>query len=81
MPNLDWQGPARRYLERLGMAEWEAQGRPVPKPKGSGVKGATRGRYCPSEYHTNLIGFLDRNDESGFKALKLEQGYSTAVGV
>lgn len=76
-----WQSAARRYLERLGKAEWEAQGRPVPNPRTAGVKNARRGRFAPSEYHRQLVELLGRNDEEGFKALKSLEGYASDLGV
>lgn len=68
----DWYLPARRYLERLGQAEWQHAQRAA---KGRRV------RYQPSAYHRELIDYLDRNDEHGFKALKQLEGYASALGV
>ena len=73
--DLSWHSAAKRYLERLGHAEWVAQGQPVPR----GKRG--KQRYIPTDYHRDLIACLDRNDEHGFKSLKLEQGYASALGV
>lgn len=69
---MDWNVAARRYLERLGQAEYQVQ------------RKATRAktfRYSPSDYHRDLIDLLNRNDEHGFKALKMLQGYASALGV
>lgn len=70
---LDWHTHARRYLDRLGLAEWQSQGSPVPKRAGSA-------RYCPTDYHRNLIDALNRNDEVAFKSMKMLEGYASAVG-
>lgn len=70
---LDWHIPAKRYLERLGAAEAAQQK--------SAAKGRKRWRYAPTDYHRALIECLNRNDEHGFKALKGEQGYASALGV
>jgi hypothetical protein len=75
--DLAWHTAAKVYLARLGMAEWIAQGRPVP----SGRRYQFGRRYVPSEYHQDLIGCLNRNDEHGFKGLKLLSGYASAVGL
>lgn len=76
MANLNWHGPARTYLERLGFAEYKAQLRQHLK------KGRAKStfRYNPSQYHRNLIECLNQNDERKFKALKLEQGYASTIG-
>lgn len=66
----EWIPYAQRYLERLCFAEWEAH-----------RASKARGRYCPSAYVDALIVFIGRNDEAGFKALKLSQGYRSALGV
>lgn len=70
----DWQIPARRYLERLGIAEWRAQGKPIPTRRSPFV------RYCPSDYHVRLIDALNQNDEEQFKAIKMLEGYASKVG-
>ena len=75
--SLDWHSSAKRYLERLGKAEWEAQGRPQPKGRG---KHRVQ-RYVPSEYHRSLIDALNRNDEHEFKRLKMLEGYSSELGL
>jgi hypothetical protein len=71
-PNLDWHSPAKRYLERLGLAEYRAWKATKPRK---------RDRFAPSEYHRALIDCLNRNDEAGFKTLKLETGYASVIGV
>lgn len=66
----EWIPTAKRYLERLCFAEWEAH-----------RASKACGRYCPSAYVDALIAYVGRNDEEGFKALKLSQGYCNALGV
>ncbi len=73
--DLEWHSPAKRYLERLGLAEWLGQRNAI---KGRVPKSF---RYSPSPYHRALIDCLNRNDEEGFKALKGLEGYASAVGV
>lgn len=73
--NMEWHTAAKQYLERLGRAEWIQQGKPM------GGKGRYARRYCPSDYHRQLIECLNRNDEMGFKSLKMETGYASAIGV
>lgn len=75
--SLEWHSAAKRYLERLGAAEWKSQGE--PKPRGRYPR--RQSGYVPTEYHRSLIEFLNKNDEEGFKALKLQEGYASAVGV
>lgn len=72
--DMTWHAPAKEYLARLGFAEWQAQNRPM------GGRGRWARRYQPTVYHTALIGFLNRNDEQGFKALKALEGYASALG-
>jgi hypothetical protein len=72
---LAWHSTAKRYLERLGMAESREQ---LARHIKTGRAKSTF-RYCPSDYHRELIDCLNRNEEGRFKALKLEQGYSSAV--
>ena len=79
--NKNWQKHAQAYLVRLAKSEWESQGRPVPNPRTSGVRGASKGRFAPSQYMRDLIELLGQNDEEGFKALKGLQGYASKVGV
>ncbi len=71
-PNLDWHSSVKRYLERLGLAEYQAQ-----KLAAKGKKF----RYSPSEYHRELIDLLNKNDEQGFKGLKMLSGFASALGV
>lgn len=72
---LAWHSPAKRYLERLGVAEAAAHKAQMKRYSRKGV------RYSPSEYHRALIEFLNKNDEEGFKALKLAEGRYSALGV
>lgn len=62
----------RAYLEKLGEAEGKAF-RERRKPRKSD-------RFTPSEYHRELIAFLNKGDEEGFKALKQEQGRYSVLG-
>jgi hypothetical protein len=64
----------RSYLGRLGFAEWEQQKRPMGNKRRHGRS------FFPSEYHRALIACLDKDDENGFKALKMEQGPFSALG-
>lgn len=73
MTNLEWHIAARSYLDRLGAAEYAAQKAAWKKRRGF--------RFFPSEFHSRLIQCLNKNDEEGFKALKLTEGYASAVGV
>lgn len=68
---MTWHAAAKQYLERLGYAEWQAQKNPKRKKQ----------QYVPSDYHRALIDCLNRDDENGFKALKMLQGYNSALGV
>ena len=72
---LSWDIYARQYLGRLAAAEYQAYVRKVP------VRKRARYRYDPSDYHRALIERLNAGDEAGFKALKLLQGYASALGV
>lgn len=65
---------AKQYLERLGCAEYGAF-----RASKAGRRG--RSAYVPSAYHSALIECLDRNDEQAFKALKMREGYASALGV
>jgi hypothetical protein len=75
--NTDWQTAAQAYLARLGLAEYRAG---IAAHTRAGRR-ATTYRHNPSEYHRHLVTLLGRNAEEGFKALKLEQGYASAIGV
>lgn len=72
--DLEWHTAAKDYLDRLCHDEWTAQGRPIPK-------GKYPCRYAPSDYVRDLIDCLNKNDEDGFKALKMLKGYASAAGV
>jgi hypothetical protein len=75
--NVEWQSAAQAYLARLALAEMRA-GRIAHRK--SGRKESTY-RHNPSQYHRDLVALLGRNDEEGFKALKLAQGYAHELGV
>jgi hypothetical protein len=70
-----WQVTARRYLERLGAAEYAQQKAQWLK---RGRK-ATTLRYTPSHYNRDLITCLNTNDEERFKALKGLKGQRSAL--
>lgn len=71
MPNSsNWQSLVQPYMTRLGAAEYAAQKRAAKGKKF---------RFSPSEYMRSLISCMDRDDEEGFKSLKLREGYSSAV--
>ena len=55
--------------------EWIAQGSPVPKIHNR------HNRYCPSDYVNDLVKLLGQNDEEGFKARKMLEGYASELGV
>ena len=74
---LDWQAPAQFYLQRLAEAEFRAG---VSAHKKRGLRPSTY-RHNPSQYHRDLVELLGRNDEEGFKALKMLSGYASEVGV
>ena len=61
----------RNYLDRLGAAEYQRFRASKPKKNA---------RYQPSDYHRALVDLLGRDDEHGFKTLKAEQGYHSALG-
>lgn len=68
---MNWHIQARRYLETLGDAEYAAF-LATRKRKGD--------RYNPTDYHRDLIDFLNSDDEEGFKALKLQRHAYSALG-
>lgn len=72
--SLHWHTAAKNYLTRLAHAEWISQGKPIPKRKNSK-------RYVPSDYYRSLMECLNRNDEQQFKAIKMLEGYASAIGV
>jgi len=74
MTNTEWQIAAQEYLARLGMAEWNAQGRPIPSKR-------SMMRFYPSQYMRDLVDLLGKNDEEGFKARKMLEGYGSKAGV
>lgn len=71
----NWKPAAKRYLERLGFAEYKAQ---LTAHRKRGRKQTTM-RYTPSAYHEDLIKFLNDDNEEGFKATKTFQGYAEAL--
>ena len=74
---MDWHKSAKAYLERLGMGEYQQQ---LSHHLKSGRKKRTF-RYYPSQYHMDLIDCLNENNEETFKAIKLLQGYASAIEV
>jgi hypothetical protein len=69
-----WHVAAQVYLKRLGEAEYTAQRK---SHKGA----AKKFRFFPSDYMRDLIAAMGRNDEEGFKAQKMLEGYASRVGV
>ena len=74
----EWQSAAQSYLRRLGMLEYQS---------GLAYHVKTRRRspntyhHNPSQYHRDLVALLGNNYENGFKALKVEQGYVSILGL
>lgn len=62
----------RAYLDRLGLAEYRSQKQRTKRGKF---------RYSPSAYHRQLVALLGKDDENGFKALKLTEGPYSDLGV
>jgi hypothetical protein len=75
--STSWQPAAQAYLARLGFAEYKQNLQAHIK---TGRRVSTY-RHNPSEYHRELVRLLGANDEPSFKAMKLEQGYASAVRV
>ena len=73
----EWQTGAQEYLARLGAAEYAAQREAHAKKRRS----PKTLRFSPSQYMCDLVELLGNNDEEGFKALKMLQGYASSVGV
>jgi hypothetical protein len=71
----DWMAAARRYLAKLGEQEYNVGLRHHLK---LGRKASTY-RYSPSQYHADLCHELGYGTEESFKALKMEQGYSSVL--
>lgn len=66
-----WDIGARDYLGRLGAAEYgEWLSRRQPRK---------RDRYSPSDYHRELIEFLNAGDEEGFKWRKMMSHEDSAL--
>lgn len=74
--SYDWWCAGQDYLRRLCQVEYASQMREHVRRKRS----KNTFRYNPSEYVRELVEFLGKNDEEGFKALKLEQGYTSHLG-
>lgn len=75
--DMEWHIHAKKYLARLGDAEYAQQKKAHLK---KGRKESTF-RYSPSEYHRELISYLNENDEEAFKVRKMLSGYASAVKV
>ena len=71
--DLEWHVAAKRYLERLGREEHAQQLAAHLKRR----RRESTFRYCPSEYHRELIRCLEEDDEERFKAIKGEWGYAS----
>lgn len=74
---MNWHNAAKQYLERLGLGEYEEQLAQHVKARRS----KNTFRYCPTDYHSQLIELLGQDDEEEFKALKMLQGYASGIGV
>jgi hypothetical protein len=66
----------QQYLERLAVAEYRVQQAAHIRARRS----KNTYRHNPSDYHRTLVYILGKGDETAFKALKGEQGYSSAIG-
>lgn len=77
MDDTSWHTAAKAYLARLGQAEYQNAMAAHLKAR----RKPSTYRHTPSDYQTSLIDCLNRDDEEGFKALKMLQGYSSKVGV
>ena len=75
--NTAWQVHAQAYLQRLGAAEYATAIHAHKKAR----KSTKPYRHTPSEYMRALCMLLGQNDEHGFKALKMLEGYASAIGV
>lgn len=71
--STDWQIAAQAYAARVARAEYLAQR--------AAYKRKTGFRFAPSEYLQSLCAAMGRNDEEGFKAIKMLEGYASAAGV
>lgn len=71
--NTSWHVAAKTYLSRLGAVEYQAQRK---AHKGA----AKKFRFSPSDYMRDLIVAMGRNDEEGFKAQKMLEGYASTLG-
>jgi hypothetical protein len=71
----NWQSAAQNYLARLANEEYKGQLRAHLKKR----RAKSTFRYSPSAYHRDLVKLLGKNDENGFKVLKMRQGYASSV--
>ena len=74
---MNWHKHAKSYLDRLAQAEYKAQKAQHLKARRS-VKTF---RYGPTDYHRDLVDYLTNDNEEAFKALKMLQGYASALKV
>ena len=75
--DTEWHTAAKAYLQRLGVAEYQAAMRAHKK---AGRRPSTY-RHTPSAYMCDLINCLDTDDEERFKAIKMLEGHASAAGV
>lgn len=75
--SLKWHPSAKRYLLRLGLAEYNSQLLAWTKKR----RKKSTFRYCPTQYHIDLIQCLNNDTEEKFKAIKMEQGYASSLHV
>ena len=90
--SMEWHRAAHSYLARLSAEEYAQQLAYLKKRTGGGVPkfhqwqssdGHATGtfRHTPSQYCQDLVNLLGKNDENGFKALKMLSGYASVIGV
>lgn len=70
----NWQAAAQDYLQTLAQAEYN-----IGKANSRRKRRKTY-KHDPSDYHRDLVELLGKNDEEGFKALKMLRGYASALG-
>lgn len=73
-PFRTWTAAAQDYLNTLGQAEYNE------KTQRLRVTVKKRYKHYPSDYHRELVKLLGESNEEGFKVLKAEQGYASALG-
>ena len=69
-----WQYAARNYLSKLRTAEYNANMRKHLK-----TRKASTFKCSPSQYYFDLLEKVNADDEEGFKAIKMLQGYNSEL--